>query len=72
MDTQSPVRSWSCNRDDKDPDAPFCATLAVGEILIAEGCGADEVSAYAALVAALDRQGIHDSGVLGMQALMRR
>ena len=72
MDTQSAVRSWSCNRDDKDPVAPFCAMLTVGENVIAAGRGADEVSAYAALVAALDRQGIQDSGVLGMQALMRR
>ena len=72
MDTQSAVRSWACNRDDGDPAAPFCATLTVGEIVIASGRGTDEVGAYATLVAALDRQGVQDSGVLGMQALMRR
>ena len=72
MDMPSAVRSWACNRDDGDPAAPFCATLTVGENVIAAGRGANEVSAYAALVAALDRQGIQDSGVLAMQALMRR
>ena len=65
-------RSWICERDEKDLAEPFCARLTIGDELIASGRGVDEVMAYAALVNTLDRQGITDGHVLGMQALMRR
>ena len=61
------MRTWACERDDNDAAAPFFATLMIGEQLIASGHGVDEVTAYAALVDDLDRQGIADGSVLGME-----
>ena len=64
-------RTWTCERDDEDPAAPFIAMLKINDEVIASGRGADEVAAYAALVNALDQNGIADGHVLGMQDLMR-
>jgi hypothetical protein len=72
MGNATNVRTWTCERDDQDPAAPFIAMLRIGDELIASGRGAEEVAAYAALVDALDRQGVSDGQVLGMQDLMRR
>jgi hypothetical protein len=72
MAEQMNARTWVCERDDNEPDSPFCAKLLIGEEVIASGRGVDEVAAYGALVAALDRQGIRDGNVLGMHDLMRR
>jgi len=72
MARQVNVRTWTCDRDDSDPAAPFVAVLRIGDQVIASGRGVDEVAAYTAFVDALDAQGVSDGNVLRMQDLMRR
>jgi hypothetical protein len=66
-----PVKTWFCERDERDPAAPFCATLLVDDQPVASGRGADEMSAFAQLADVLGEQGIAEGRVLGLETLMR-
>jgi hypothetical protein len=61
-------RAWVCERDDRDPAAPFQATLLIGDEPVASARGVDEVTAFARLAEAVAA----DGRVLGMVRLMRR
>jgi len=66
-----PVKTWLCERDERDAVVPFCATLLVDDRPVASGRGGDEMTAFARLADVLAAHGMGDGPVLGLPSLMR-